>query len=98
MAGAAGFWGRVGAVVTTLQFDAVSKIGQVDAPILMLHGSDDRTVPVELGRRLRDAAPKGVTWGEVPGGTHSRLHEQAWELYLDSLRALIAELPAKAEP
>jgi uncharacterized protein len=98
VAGAAGFWGSVGAAVTTLQFDAVSKIGQIDAPILMLHGSADRTVPVELGRRLRDAAPPGVTWVEVPGGTHSRLHEQAWALYRDSLRALIAELPARPEP
>lgn len=98
VAGAAGFWGRVGAAVTTLQFDAVSKVGQIDAPILMLHGNADRTVPVELGRRLRDAAPPGVTWVEVPGGTHSRLHEQAWQLYRDSLRALIAELPARAEP
>jgi pimeloyl-ACP methyl ester carboxylesterase len=98
VAGAAGFWGRVGAAVTTLQFDAVSKIAKVDAPILMLHGSADRTVPVELGRRLRDAAPAGVTWVEVPGGTHSRLHLQAWELYRDSLRALIAELPTGTEP
>ena len=45
VAAAAGFWGGVGAAVTTLQFDAVSKIGRVDAPVLMLHGTADRTVP-----------------------------------------------------
>ncbi len=98
VAAAAGFWGGVGAAVTTLQFDAVSKIGRVDAPVLMLHGTADRTVPVELGRRLRDAAPAGVTWVEVSNGTHSRLHEQAPALYQRSLRDLINALPAAAGP
>ena len=98
VAAAAGFWGGVGAAVTTLRFDAVSKIGRVDAPVLMLHGTADRTVPVELGRRLRDAAPAGVIWVEVSNGTHSRLHEQAPTLYQRSLRDLIDALPAAAGP
>jgi pimeloyl-ACP methyl ester carboxylesterase len=98
VAAAAGFWGSVGASITTLRFDAVSKIGRVDAPVLMLHGSADRTVPIELGRRLRDAAPAGVVWVEIDGGTHSRLHEQASELYRSSLRALIDKLPTDAKP
>jgi uncharacterized protein len=38
-------------------------------------------VPIELGRRLRDAAPPGVLWVEVPGGTHSQLHREAPEVY-----------------
>ncbi len=88
VAAAAGFWGSIGAAITTLQFDSMSKIGHVDAPVLMLHGTADRTVPIELGRRLRDAAPPGVTWIEVPEGTHSRLHAQAPLVYRRSLQAL----------
>jgi uncharacterized protein len=98
VAASAGFWGSVGASITTLQFDALSKIGRVDAPILMLHGSADHTVPIELGRRLRDAAPPGVVWVEIEGGTHSRLHEQAPERYRESLRALIDGLPSGGGP
>jgi pimeloyl-ACP methyl ester carboxylesterase len=98
VAAAAGFWGSVGASITTLQFDALSKIGRVDAPVLMLHGSADRTVPIELGRRLRDTAPPGTVWVEIDGGTHSRLHEQAPQLYRSSLRALIDKLPTDAKP
>jgi hypothetical protein len=86
VAAAAGFWGRVGAVFTTMQFDAKAKIGRVDAPVLMLHGAADRTVPVELGRQLRDAVPTHVRWIEVPGGSHSRLHSEAPELYQEALR------------
>jgi uncharacterized protein len=81
VAAAAGFWGRIGAAVTTQQFDAIDRIARVDAPIWMLHGSADQTVPVGLGQRLRDAAKPGVHWIEVPGGSHSRLHSEAPELY-----------------
>jgi pimeloyl-ACP methyl ester carboxylesterase len=99
VAAAAGFWGRIGATLTTLQFDSLAKIGRVDAPILMLHGSADRTVPVELGRQLRDAAPAGVHWVEVPGGTHSQLHRDAPELYRQALQSLISQLaPGAATP
>lgn len=94
VAAAAGFWGHVGAWLTTLEFDAQSRIGRVDAPIWMLHGTADDTVPIELGRRLRDAAPPGVHWVEVPGGTHSRLHSLAPDTYQRAFRELIEQLPA----
>jgi hypothetical protein len=94
VAAAAGFWGRVGAALTTLRFDAGARIGAVDAPIWMLHGTADRTVPVEVGRRLRDAAPPGVHWVEFDGGSHSRLHSFDRDLYLDTFRRLIASLGA----
>ena len=93
IAAEAGFWGTIAASLTTLDFDSLSRIDRVDAPIVMLHGDADNTVPVQLGRRPRDAARPGVRWLEVPGGSHSRLHSQAPELYRDTLRELIASLP-----
>ena len=89
VAAAAGFWGRVAAAATGLEFDSLSRIGRIDAPLLMLHGTADRTVPVELGRRLRDAAPAGVRWLEIPGGSHSRLHEDAPAVYRGALAHLL---------
>jgi len=94
VAAEAGFWGRVAAGLTTLQFNSLAKIGRVDAPILMLHGDADRTVPIALGRRLRDAARPGVRWVEVPGGTHSQLHAQAPELYRRAFDDLLKPLAA----
>ena len=99
VAAEAGFWGRLAAAVTSLRFDSLSKIGRVDAPILMLHGTADKTVPIQLGRRLRDAAPPGVRWVEFPGGTHSRLHSDAPAAYRSALRRLIDDLePPGAAP
>jgi uncharacterized protein len=93
VAAAAGFWGRLLAAVTSLRFDSLSRIGRIDAPLLMLHGTADKTVPIELGRRLRDAAATPVRWVEVPGGSHSRLHVDAPEQYRQALRELIQVLP-----
>ena len=89
VAAAAGFWGRVAASATTLDFDSQSRIARVDAPITFLHGTADKTVPVELGRKLRDLAPPGARWVEFAGGTHSRLHEEQPALYQDTLSAIL---------
>lgn len=96
VATAAGFWGSVAGWATTLEFDSISRIGQVDAPVLMLHGSRDKTVPVELGRRLRDAARPGVQWVEFPNGTHSRLQQEAPDLYQQAFRDFLS--PGKQKP
>jgi pimeloyl-ACP methyl ester carboxylesterase len=94
VAAAAGFWGRIGAKLTTLRFDAKSKIGHVDAPILMLHGDADHTIPVDLGRQLRDAATGPVTWLEIAGGPHSELHSYAPIVYQRAMRDVIERIDA----
>lgn len=96
VAAEAGFWGRVLATLTTLQFDSLSRIARIDAPLLMLHGTADKTVPVELGRKLRDAAPTGTRWVEFSGGTHSRLHEEQPALYQDTLTSILSGMPSDA--
>ena len=39
------------------RFDSLSRLGQVEAPILILHGERDRIVPVAHGRKMFTAAP-----------------------------------------
>jgi len=99
VAESAGFWGKVGAAVTTLEFDSLSRIGNIDAPVLMLHGTADRTVPIDLGQRLREAAPRGTRWVPVQGGSHSKLQSEAPEIYQQTFKALIQRLvPAEPPP
>ncbi len=97
VAAAAGWFGRFVSWFTTLEFDSLARIASVKAPLLMLHGDADRTVPVSLGRRLRDAAPAGVRWVEIPGGSHSRLHSDAPALYNDTFKALMNRLQLKLQ-
>ncbi|MDE2299882.1 MAG: alpha/beta fold hydrolase [Burkholderiales bacterium] len=92
VARAEGVLGTIAACFATQKFDSIDKIGKVDAPILMMHGSADTTVPIALGRRLFDAAPKGTRWVVFPGGSHSDLDEVAPQAYREAVRSLIARL------
>ncbi len=93
VAAAVGTLGTIASWITRQKFDSVSKIGRVDAPILMMHGANDKTVPVALGRKLRNAAPSGVRWVEFAGGTHSWLHRESPGLYQEAVKSMINQLP-----
>ncbi len=94
VAAEAGAFGRFISWFSRLEFNSLSRIAAVKAPLLMLHGSADTTVPVALGRRLRDAAPAPahVRWVEIAGGSHSRLFNDAPEIYNEAFRTLMNQL------
>lgn len=50
--------------------DYVRRAGQVIVPVLVIHGTDDTTVPIETSRRFAAARPELVTLIEVPGAEH----------------------------
>lgn len=97
VAASVGVLGTIASWITRQKFESIDKIGQIDAPILMMHGEKDDTVSVTLGRKLRDAArPGSVVWVEVPGGSHSGLHREAPDTYQQAVRGVIARLPKPA--
>ena len=93
VAKATGVLGWIASWFATQQFDSVDKIGKVDAPILMMHGTADPTVPIALGHALYDAAPQGTRWLPFEGGSHSGLDREFPDLYRQSVRSVIAQLP-----
>lgn len=57
------------------RYDNLSKIAQIKAPLCVVHGTADPTVPVKQGRAVFAAAlpPKEALW--VEGGKHSDLYD-----------------------
>lgn len=55
------------------RFESAARIGQVRAPILILHGTADETIPIALGRRLFAAANEPKEIKEFTGGGHNDL-------------------------
>ncbi|MEQ8664570.1 MAG: alpha/beta hydrolase [Rhodospirillales bacterium] len=51
------------------RYDSLTKIDRVNAPVMIIHGDRDRTVPQDLGRKLFSAAeePKTAIWLEAAG-------------------------------
>lgn len=45
---------------------SIDRIAAVDPPLWFLHGSQDSTIPMALGRRLYDRAPAPKTWLDFP--------------------------------
>lgn len=58
------------------RFDNLSRIAQVQAPILILHCESDRTVPVAHGRALLAAAGPKARGLFFPGGGHMESFDQ----------------------
>ncbi len=69
------------------RFDSLARIGDVKAPILVLHGERDRVVPLRFGRALFDAAPEPKElWLSSAAGHEDLVRYGAFEAVLDFLR------------
>lgn len=53
------------------RFESARKIANVKCPVLVTHGTNDRTVPVAQGRRLYEAAPEPKRLLIIEGGNHN---------------------------
>ena len=67
-------WLPVGPLISQ-RFDAAARMERVRAPVLVVHGSDDRLVPPEVGRALYERAPEPKRFVLVEGGSH---HNTNW--------------------
>lgn len=74
------------------RFDSLGRIGQVSAPLLVLHGDADRVVPYDLGEKLFAAANEPKTFIRIPGGSHAR----NLETKITEVRAFLRDVEADA--
>jgi fermentation-respiration switch protein FrsA (DUF1100 family) len=66
------------------RYDSLSRIGRVQAPILMLHGARDGVIPPSLGEALFAAAPEPKQHWIAPDASHADL------LYFGALDIAVA--------
>jgi alpha-beta hydrolase superfamily lysophospholipase len=63
------FWPLDRALITQ-KLEAVKRVDRIGSPLLVVHGSEDRTVAPALGRQLYEAAAEPKRFELVEGGTH----------------------------
>jgi fermentation-respiration switch protein FrsA (DUF1100 family) len=73
-------------------FESRSRIGGVRAPVLVLHGDRDTIVPIESGRALYAAAPRGMGFHVVEGAGHNDLETVAGASYGLWIREFLAAI------
>ena len=76
-------------LIVQSRFDALSKIGQVHKPVMVLHGDQDYTVPIELGRALFEAANEPKVFYVIKGAGHNDTYDVGGVAYFDALRAFV---------
>ncbi|MDH4290774.1 MAG: alpha/beta hydrolase, partial [Aquincola sp.] len=80
-------WLPVGPLITQ-RFDAAARIERVRAPLLVVHGSEDRWIQPELGRALYERAREPKRFVLVEGGTHHNTNAVG----LNEYRRAVADL------
>ena len=63
----------------------INHIGDLEAPLLLISGTDDRHTTVAEARRLFDAARQPKEMWMVPGGGHFNMHAYAGQEYEDRI-------------
>jgi len=67
-------------LTTGKAFDVSDRLGEIHAPTLVQHGTADRLIPVEEGRRLAAAIP-GAEYQELEGAGHGYAMERPMEAF-----------------
>lgn len=76
------------------RFRTVDKLPRVQAPVLVIHGTDDEVIGFSHGETLYDLAPAPKQRMWVEGATHNDLAWVAGERYWTALRRFADSLPA----
>lgn len=82
-------WLPVGPLITQ-RFESVNKVARIGSPLLVVHGSDDRLIPSDLGRRLYEAAAGRKRFMLVEGGSHHSTMAVGQALYREALGELFS--------
>lgn len=73
----------------TDKFQSINRIGDIDMPLLVIHGDRDQVIPISIGRKLFEQARDPKTFITVEGANHNNLrsysvHQIALE-FVDAL-------------
>lgn len=80
-------WLPIGWLITQ-RLDSLRKVPHIGAPLLVVHGANDRLISPSLGRRLYDAARQPKAFVEVPEGTHHNTIDRGLEQYRAAVQQL----------
>jgi hypothetical protein len=69
-------------LLLTQRFDSLSKVDRLQMPVLFIHGTADNVVPVEMSKKLFDAAPEPKQLYIVPDGGHNNVAQIGGAEYL----------------
>ncbi len=79
-------------VFTRLRLDTLKPLKNHDFPVLVLHGDQDRTIPLEQGRLLFERLPGPKSFFHVEGADHINIHRLDGENYMRRILGFAEEV------
>jgi fermentation-respiration switch protein FrsA (DUF1100 family) len=70
-------------------YDNIGKIDQIQVPVLIVHGTEDEIIPVEMGRRLYARAQEPKELYIIPGSHHNDTYLVGGRIYFHRLKSFI---------
>ena len=77
------------------RYDSAAKISRIRAPLLVMHGDADATIPISMGRRLFELANEPKTFVTMPGAAHQ---DFPLDVMVPAIRTFLEGLVAAAQP
>ena len=72
------------------EFDSLSKIPNIHAPILIIHGDQDDIVPIQMARELYAAANHPKQFHPIPGAGHNNTVSIGGDPYFNAMKEFIS--------
>ena len=72
-----------------LRLNNLQTIRHVHCPVLVFHGTADRLVPMEMGRRVTEAAPAQKEFVMIEGAGHNETYDRGGQAYRDKLAQFV---------
>jgi fermentation-respiration switch protein FrsA (DUF1100 family) len=84
--------GLLAQVLLGSRFDLADRLRTVHAPVLVVHGDRDDTVPIGLGRQVFEAANAPKAFYVIPGANHNDTYRVGGRPYFQRLKSFIQEV------
>jgi len=79
------------------ELNSARLIERFPSPLLIIHGTEDRTVPFRQGQSLYALAPQPKRFYAIKDGAHTNFHESGSETYVRVLREFHADPTARSD-
>jgi abhydrolase domain-containing protein 17 len=77
------------------KFPNRDRLAQVDAPVLVVHGTDDQLIPFWQAQALYAAANPPKSLAPIQGAGHNDLNEIGGQKYLQRIQTFAQSLPSR---
>ena len=72
------------------RYDTLSKMGDIESPVMIIHGEQDEIVPINMAHELFEAASDPKRLQVVRGAMHNDVYERGGAAYFQALNDFIA--------